>query len=205
MRVTLNKISKRYTERWIIRNCSIGFQSDHVYGLIGPNGSGKSTLLKIIAGYLTPTKGKIRYELNGKVIHRDDIYRQLSMSAPYVTMQKQLTMQEMITFISKFKALRGGMAPTEFLQHLDIDVSFNMSLGNLSSGQFQKYGLATALLVESSLLLLDEPGSYLDGEAKRWFQELLEQNKKGRTIIIASNDDSDLQQATEIVDIRECW
>ena len=63
----------------------------------------------------------------------------------------------------------------------------------------QRIKLILALLARASIVLLDEPGSNLDASGKDWFEQLLLRNKSNKIIIIASNEEDDLRQATEFV------
>ena len=75
MIIELDKISKRYDEHWILKNLSHRFESGKIYGVKGANGSGKSTLMKIIAGFLSPSAGAIKYEQDNSIIKREDIFK----------------------------------------------------------------------------------------------------------------------------------
>jgi ABC-type multidrug transport system ATPase subunit len=66
LKIELNSIAKRFKREWILKNVSLDFEEGQTYAVSGPNGSGKSTLLRILAAYLTPSKGQIRFSVNGK-------------------------------------------------------------------------------------------------------------------------------------------
>lgn len=203
MRIELREVAKRYSEQWIIRHCTLDLESGKIYGLTGPNGSGKSTLIKLLSGFLSPTKGRIGYLADDGPVSRDDIHRYVTLASPYALMFKQLTMMEMIRFIRQFKPLKDGMTESDFLKVLQLDARPNTYLKDLSSGQFQKFGLAAALLTQSEILLLDEPGSYLDEQAKAWFQNMLVSHGRDRLVVVASNDKSDLAHANARINIED--
>ena len=67
----------------------------------------------------------------------------------------------------------------------------------MSSGQQQRLQLAMAILSDTDILLLDEPGSYLDESAKAWLQTLIERNSENRVVVVASNDEHDLKHCNQ--------
>lgn len=179
------------------------FNSDQVYGMIGSNGSGKSTLMKMLSGFLSPSKGQIQFVKEGKLISRSELYHTVSFAAPYVSLLKSLSIEEMISFAFKFKKLRSDISIEDFYVKMNLLVSKSSLLTELSSGQLQRLTLAIAIMCDSDILLLDEPGSYLDDSSKVWLQELISEHLDGRLTIIASNDADDLKYCTTQLNIED--
>ncbi|MEL6389398.1 MAG: ATP-binding cassette domain-containing protein [Bacteroidota bacterium] len=194
-RIQLERLSKRYTAHWIVKNLTHEFTAGTIHGVMGANGSGKSTLLKMISGFLSPTAGSITYSTGGRTIDRDEIYRHVSFWAPYLSLVGDLTVREMINYVGKFKGLRTSTL-TAFLDRIEWPISANAQIKSLSSGQNQRLGLGLVVLSTSSILLLDEPSSFLDETSKTWMHDLIDENTTGRILIIASNDPSDLISTT---------
>jgi ABC-type multidrug transport system ATPase subunit len=192
MIIRLQDISKRYTNHWIIRNLNYVFDEKKPYALLGSNGSGKSTLLKMISGYLSPSKGSIAYMNGDKELDLNNIYKEVAYAAPYVSPLKGLTIHQMLKFYGEFKKMRNNFGVEDAFEIMDLPVSMDTLISELSSGQEQRVRLSLAILADTSILLLDEPGSYLDENSKIWFQNLLQNNLANRITIIASNDKSDL-------------
>lgn len=193
MIINLNRVSKRYTHQWIIKNVTYTFEAGHKYAIRGANGSGKSTLLKILSGFLSPSKGTVSYVKSGKTLSHSDIYRSVSYAAPYLGSPEKLSVHEAIALHFKFKNIVNGQDQHWFYQQMNLPVKKSARLNELSSGQQQRLQLAMAILSESDILLLDEPGSYLDDSAKAWLQALIASNVDDRILVVASNDDSDLK------------
>lgn len=203
MKVELTDISKRYTTSWVLRNISVSFDPGTVSGLSGANGSGKSTLLRIISGFLSPSKGNIKYHHSGKEIPRDEIYSLVSFAAPYISPPRDLTLLEVIRFAGGFRSFRSGLREEDIVEILNLQRSAQERVLNLSSGQAQRLNLALAILTESPLLLLDEPTSYLDEPSKTWFHGLLKEHCQNRCVILASNDPSDFQSVDTILKLDD--
>ena len=202
MKVELKDISKRYTSSWILKKVNYSFESGGVYGVRGPNGSGKSTLMQIISTQLSPTLGKIDYyNKEGIKLSDAELFRAISFSAPYIGPLENLNLDESIVFHMTFRNLKREVDMSGFVELLDFPFETDQLVKNYSSGMKQRLSLAFSILSENSLILLDEPGSYLDVQGKKWFQNLLSEYKGDSTVIISSNDAADLAQCTAYYDI----
>ena len=201
MEVLLNNISKRYLYEWIIRDLSIAFPSGSIQGITGINGSGKSTVIKMISGFLSASKGDIEYSMDNKNIGRSDIYKYISLAAPYTDLINEYDAGENFQFHTKFKNVVQGIEKGDFLEIVKLDKNKGKQIQYYSSGMKQRLQLGLAILTDAPLLLLDEPTSYLDKENKYWFYDLLSTYKKGKTIIIASNDEEDFQFCEKVHNI----
>jgi len=202
MHINVENISKRYLYDWIIKDMSHTFSSESITGINGINGSGKSTFIKMISGYLSPSKGKIEYSIDDQKIDRSDLFKYISLAAPYTDIINEYDVEEMFHFHCKFKKMRIDNDLSLFLDIVKLKGSKGKQIQFYSSGMKQRLQLALALLTDSNLLLLDEPTSYLDQENKLWFYDLLSQHKNGRTIIIASNDNEDFEHCDDVLVIK---
>lgn len=202
MHISLHDLGKRYGYQWIIRNIELDIPSGHILGVKGHNGSGKSTLLNIISGLISASDGEIKYEWQGKNIDRGQIFQHLSYVAPYIQVVDHFTLREMYEHQAQFKPMRISNCD-EFVALTQLGYQEGKYIKDYSSGMRQRVQLALGILADTPLLLLDEPTSYLDTSAKQWYHDLLAQHLGDRTIIIASNDDSDLVECQQIIDIAE--
>lgn len=172
-----------------------------IYGLSGRNGSGKSTLIKLLSGFLCPSSGTITYIKHDNIILPAGFFRYFSWVGPYTDVIQEFTLKEMFAFQAKFKDWQYNLTFTEFLDILEWKDTGNKKISFFSSGMKQKLQLALAILAKTDVLLLDEPTSYLDNEAKTWFSSLLVKHAVDRVVIISSNDRFDLDLSSEILDI----
>ena len=197
MKVTLEKLSKRYLYDWIIRDMDFVFESNSITGINGINGSGKSTLIQLLSGYLSPSQGTISYNITNENIERSDLYKYVSLAAPYTDLIQEYDAEEMFLFHKKFKKLRTDLDVNSFLEIVNLKGNKGKQIQYYSSGMKQRLQLAIALFTDSKLLLLDEPTSYLDNTNKEWFYNLLNEQLGNRTVIIASNDLDDFRYCNE--------
>ncbi|NNF36467.1 MAG: ABC transporter ATP-binding protein [Saprospiraceae bacterium] len=203
MEVSLENISKRFGYQWIIRDCNYQFPPGSITGISGMNGSGKSTLIKIISSHLSPTEGKVKYNTGDKRIGNSDIYKHLSMVGPYTGLIGEYNIEEQYGFHFKFKNKVRNLEFQEFREWLELDIHPAKRIMDYSSGMHQRLQLGIALQTDVPLLLLDEPTSFLDNQAKGWFYRNLESMSADKTIIIASNDMEDFNLCGNMYDVME--
>ncbi len=187
MQITLEDIGRRFNREWIFRGINKTFISGNSYAILGPNGSGKSTLLQVLNGSLAPSAGKIIYTDNTGLIDAEDIYRHLSLAAPYLELIEEFTLSEIIDFHFKFKNYKDGIDKAAVIALLGLGGSKNKLIRYFSSGMKQRLKLALAFCSDTPLLMLDEPSSNLDTQGIDWYLKLVEQFTADRLTIICSN------------------
>ena len=185
MEVQLAGIGKRYSREWILKDVEFHISSGEHVAVLGGNGSGKSTLLKIIAGYLTPTKGAINYTIDTAAISQTDLYKQISFVAPYQDVYRKMTVSELCRFHFSLRTWRQGS--NEALLFETVGLPLEVPISTFSSGMVQRLKLGLALHTNSSLLLFDEPTMNLDEKATAWFIDQLALLPFESTVVIASN------------------
>ena len=163
--------------------------SDSQTSVVGNNGSGKSTLLQIVSGYLSPTRGDVKWTMGDKVVARDEVFRYVSICSPAVQLWDELTLQENVSLFLEFKKLPGYNESSDFAAKIQLQKNLNQPLKTFSSGMKQRVKLGLAILSDSPILLLDEPCSHLDHAAVEWYQTLLQSNLEGKILLVASNRD----------------
>jgi ABC-type multidrug transport system ATPase subunit len=199
MTISLEKIGKRYNRSWIFRNVDFTFRKGQSYALLGPNGSGKSTLLQIISTYLIPSEGKVNWLMNDQLLDADEVYQYFAVTAPYLELVEELTLEESLQFHRNLKPLllddHGIFDLLQFQPHRQKRVK------QLSSGMKQRLKLALSILSDVPVLLLDEPGTNLDEQGIGWYRDLLRDFAKDRLIIIASNRLEEYDLCEEHIDV----
>lgn len=162
--LTVEDMSKSYTERMLFDQVSFGINEGEKIGLIGINGTGKSTLLKIIAGLEEPdsgtvTKGKkIRI---GYLAQTPEFDEKLSILQNVVLNQKAEEEYRNLEGEAKAMLLKMGITDS------------SASPGILSGGQKKRVALVRTLLTPAEILVLDEPTNHLDNEMAQWLEDYL--------------------------------
>ncbi|MCS6827496.1 MAG: ABC-F family ATP-binding cassette domain-containing protein [Caldilinea sp.] len=198
--LTLNRISKQYSERLLFQDVSLVINEGDRIGLIGVNGSGKSTLLKIAAGLEAPDSGevltpggvRIEYlpqepELDDRLTVLETVFRssspQMQLLRAYEQVVAQLEqqphdrqLQESLHRLNAEMDRCDGWAAEAnaraVLTRLGV-TDFTARVGALSGGQRKRVALARALIDRADLLILDEPTNHIDADAVAWLEEYL--------------------------------
>ena len=201
LQIHVEQVAKRFGREWILRDVNASFRSGQVYGIEGRNGSGKSTLIRLLSGQLSPSRGRIRFQLEGKLVAATARYPQVSWTGPYLELVEQLTVAEQLEFHFGLKPLLPELTVNDVLNRIELQRYRNRTLLECSSGMRQRVLLATALYAATPLLLLDEPTVTLDDTAAEWFAGELRRFAPGRLVIIASNDARDLALCDECLSL----
>ena len=204
MQIQVSAASKRFNKEWIFSNLNFSFTTGQHYALIGNNGSGKSTLLQIIAGYIGLTKGEIHWtNTAGDAIDSANVFRHISIAAPYLELVEEFTALEQIAFHQQFKPLQNGLSPIELLETIGLSNAANKQIRNFSSGMKQRLKLALAIFDQAPILLLDEPCSNLDQEGIQTYHQLMQAYAMHKLIIVASNDPQEYKFCSQQVSLSE--
>ncbi len=198
--VTLESVSKQYSERQLLDQVDLLINEGDRIGLIGVNGSGKTTLLRLVAGLEAPDEGKITVwggvrigylpqdpELSQGLSVLAYLYAgdspRLRLLAEYRQASGRLQgdpdsrrWQERLTFLTGEMERTGGWSAEAEAKALasKLGVSqFEAQVETLSGGQRKRVALARALLEEVDLLILDEPTNHIDAETVAWLEEYL--------------------------------
>lgn len=198
--IEVTELAKRYNREWIFKNFTQTFRSGHTYAITGPNGSGKSTLLQVLWGQLPQSGGKISYVKNNTAITVDDIFRYVSVAAPYMDLIEEFTLIEQLQFHFKLRKPRTGHTIESMIAKLYMGDSRDKQISNFSSGMKQRVKLGLAFFTETDVIFLDEPGTNLDEKAFSWYKEnLAEATQTGSMILIASNQKSEYPDNAEVI------
>lgn len=197
MKVTLDNIGKKFSKTWIFKGLSYEFLPGEKYAILGNNGSGKSSLIKLISGQSSPNQGVISYE-NTEI---EQLYKKVSLCAPYLDLIEELNLEELLLFVEKFKAFQEGYSVERIMNMFPFKK--DKWIKDYSSGMKQRVKLAIALFSDAELCLLDEPSTNLDEEGMSWLQEQLERIPSKKTLIIASNLEREYSLCKHFIDISK--
>jgi tungstate transport system ATP-binding protein len=164
-------------------NCTIKHNS--ITAVIGPNGAGKSIFLQAVNGLTSVYNGKITFN---EVYNNEEIRRKQAMVFQTPILLRRNVKANM-DFVSSVNNKDGKIAIKSILKRVGLEGYDDKPARLLSGGEKQRLSLARALLIEPSVLLLDEPTANLDPFSLKLIEEIiLEENKKGTTIILTTHD-----------------
>lgn len=184
-------LSVSYGAVSVLRNIDFFVDESDFIGVIGPNGGGKTTLLKVILGLLKPSEGRIVFNENILNGNRIGYLPQMStgdVSFP-VTVTDIVLSGLMIQkgFISRMTAADKNKA-AEVIDDLGLTDLAGATINELSGGQMQRVFLGRAIIGDPKLLLLDEPGNFVDTTFENDFYEKLRELNKRMAILMVSHD-----------------
>ncbi|MDU1538507.1 MAG: ABC-F family ATP-binding cassette domain-containing protein [Paeniclostridium sordellii] len=218
--ITLENITKSYSEKILVNNISLGINEGDKIGLIGVNGTGKSTLLKIIAGVEETDSGnitkpnKVRIEYLPQNPYYDEsatvleqVFKgtssEMRLLCDYQKVLDKLSLEyndslnnELIKLQDKIDSLKLWDLESEaktVLTKLGVN-NFNQKVAELSGGQRKRISLASALITPCELLILDEPTNHLDNDTINWLEEYL--NNKNISLLMITHDRYFLDRVT---------
>lgn len=202
MVIQLEDIGKRYGMEWIFRGIRFTFESGKPCAITGPNGSGKSTLLKIISLSMTPSKGNVRYIIQGnRNPDMETMIRKVAYAAPYISLVQDFTLAEMVAFHDTFQQMQ--VKENDFWEICGLKAHREKVIKHLSSGMMQRLKLSLSILSDTPILLLDEPTSNLDKAAAQWYIDLMHQFTSERVVIIGSNQPEEYAFATAALHVPD--
>jgi ATP-binding cassette subfamily E protein 1 len=169
----LKKSFKEFTlevDRGIIRK-------GELIGVVGPNAIGKTTFVKMLAGSMEPSEGKIEYDLK------------ISYKPQYISPEYEGTVRDyfeknaQLLFTSKFFT-------SEVYEPLHLKYLLDRQIETLSGGELQRVAIASCLVKEADIFLIDEPSAYLDSEQRMIVSRMLRRimEKSGKSALIVDHD-----------------
>jgi len=203
--IALQNAGKRFNRDWIFRKMDYKFESGNAYAITGPNGSGKSTLLQCIAASTQISEGAIEYATNNKEpeLNSENIFRYISIVAPYLEVIEEMTATEFLQFHASFKPLISTITITEILSVIGLGAALKKQIRFFSSGMKQRIKLAQAIFSDVPILLLDEPCTNLDASGYDLYHQLINNYASNKLIIVSSNDKNEYDFCTEKISITD--
>ena len=197
-------ILKSYGRRLVFKDLSFSFSASGVWGVAGPNGSGKSTLVKIIAGVISPTKGKIEHKLYDKKVESENLHKYIGFVSPYLVLYDEFSAEENLIYFTKIRGIGYNREKVDsLLNEFLLYERRNDLLKGYSSGMKQRMKFIFALIHSPKLLILDEPTTNLDTSGKDSVYKILNEESSSSIVIIASNEQSDLASCKEIIHLED--
>jgi len=184
-------LSASYGTNVVLQDVNFKVNESDFIGVIGPNGGGKTTLLKVILGLIKPSAGKIVF--NSDLVDDNSIgyLPQIAtgdinypVDVTDVVLSGMMIRKKIITRMSSADRKKAR----EVIDELGLSGMERSSLNELSGGQLQRVFLGRAIIGNPKLLLLDEPGNFVDSTFESDFYEKLKELNKRMAILMVSHD-----------------
>jgi zinc transport system ATP-binding protein len=187
----MHSLSASYDANVVLQDIDFKVYDNDFIGVIGPNGGGKTTLLKIILGLLKPSKGKITF--NNELVNKKSIGYLPQISTGDVNYP--VTVNDIVlSGLMIQKGIIPGMSSSDkkkaamVIDELGLAGMAGLNLNELSGGQLQRVFLGRAIIGDPKLLLLDEPGNFVDATFENDFYEKLRDLNERMAILMVSHD-----------------
>ncbi len=186
MSIEVKNITKTYGEQKALDNVSFSVNKGEIVGFLGPNGAGKSTLMKILTTYLTSDEGSA--SVNGFDV--SSAQKSVQQSVGYLLEHNPLYLDLYVREYLEFSAdvhKTDKSRIEEVITLTGLTPECHKKIGELSKGYRQRVGLATALLHNPDVLILDEPTTGLDPNQLVEIRELIKNIGKDKTVFLSTH------------------
>ena len=205
--IEVSQLVFEYPGHRALDGVSVSIGAGSVTALVGPNGAGKSTLMRCIAGLDQPLSGHIRVKDLSVEERPREVHRHLGYLSDFYGLYDRLSVMRCL----QYSALSMGVAPScvparvqQVASQLGLTELLHRHPTELSRGQRQRVAIGQAIVHQPSVLLLDEPASGLDPDARSSLSQLFRQlQAQGMTLVVSSHILSELDEyCTHILSIR---
>jgi ABC-2 type transport system ATP-binding protein len=187
MTIEVRNVCKSFKDVDAVRNVSLRVESGEALALLGPNGAGKTTLVEMIEGVQIPDSGEIK--ILEKTWAKDEHFlrKEIGLALQETRFQDRLTVEETLGLFAGFYELN-QVRTREVLEIIQLESKRDTWVVQLSGGQRQRLALGIAILPRPQILILDEPTTGLDPNARRDLWKILEDFKStGTTLILTTH------------------
>ena len=183
--------NKKKSSFFAVDGVAFEAKEGEVLGILGPNGAGKTTLLRMLAGIMEPTEGMV--EVDGQNYQKNalDIKKKIAFLSGNTKLYNRLSTHELLQMCGKLYGMEQieiDKREKEILKLLNLEELKNARIGNLSTGQTQRAGLARCLVHNPQYYILDEATTGLDIISSQIILNFIkEEKKKGKTILYSTH------------------
>lgn len=190
-----HSLTKRYGTHTVLDNVELRVDAGTIYGLVGPNGAGKTTLLSIIAGLRRPASGTISLDVKK---HDVAVCPDVPEFEPWLTAMEVMELSANLVGKSRTKAQLETL-----LENAGLKDSINRKVGGFSRGMTQRLALATTIIGDPKLVILDEPCSALDPSGRVEVLDLIARMGSNSTVIFSTHILADVQKVCDQVGVLD--
>ena len=186
MSIEVQNISKSYGVQKELDNVSFSVKKGEIVGFLGPNGAGKSTLMKILTTYITADEGKAEVNGNDVSVNQKMVQQSVGYLPEHNPLYLDLYVREYLEFNADvYKVSKSRIE--EVIELTGLSPESHKKIGQLSKGYRQRVGLATALLHNPDVLILDEPTTGLDPNQLVEIRNVIKNVGKDKTVFLSTH------------------
>ena len=184
--VQVDGLVKRFGPVTAVDGISFAVKRGEVFGILGPNGAGKTTTLEIIEGLQKPDQGRVTV-LGMDILDKpSQVKARIGVQLQSSAYHDYLSLKEVLSLFGSFYPKR--VAPDDLLEQVGLSDRANSRVNQLSGGQKQRFTVAASLVNSPELVILDEPTTGLDPQARRNLWELVGSiHNRGVTVVLPTH------------------
>lgn len=200
--ISLNNLTKKYGETLAVNGISFEIKKGEIVGLLGPNGAGKSTTIRMITCYLNPTSGSAKvagYDIEKDTRKIKKIIGYLPESAP---LYMDMVVYDYLAYIARIQEVQEKDIEERIkyvVKTCSLENVVSKTIGDLSKGYKQRVGIASAIVHNPEILILDEPTNGLDPNQIVEIRELIRELGKEKTVVLSTHILSEAELACDRV------
>ena len=187
--IEVQNLVKKYGDNYAVDDVSFTIKDGEIVGFLGPNGAGKTTTMNIITGYLSPTSGKVLMDGIDIMDNPIEVKKNIGFLPETPPLYLDMTVMEFLTFVYELKGctLNKNKHLKEVLDTVKIYDVRNKLIKTLSKGYKQRVGIASAIVGNPKVVILDEPTVGLDPKQIIEVRNLIRILGKSHTVILSSH------------------
>jgi len=188
--IEIQNVSKRYADKWAVKDASFTIKKGEILGFLGRNGAGKSTTMNIVTGYISATSGRVLLDGHDILEEPREVKRRIGYLPEIPPLYMDMTVDEYLRFVCSIKEVK----KTQVNNHLN-DICDLVRIGdvrkrlirNLSKGYKQRVGMAQALVGNPDVVIMDEPTVGLDPMQIIEIRKLIKDLGEDHTVVLSSH------------------
>jgi ABC-2 type transport system ATP-binding protein len=201
--IETNNLSKHFGNVHAVQNVNLHVKKGEIYSFLGLNGAGKTTTIRALLGMIRPSEGHI------KVLGQDlgpggrGPWAQVGYMVESPSAYPELSVRENLEVARRLQGIQDPGIVDRVMQQLSITAYADRKAGTLSSGNFQRLGLARAMMHKPALLILDEPANALDPAGIVEIREMIVRlaREEGMTIFMSSHNLTEVDKLADRIGI----
>ncbi|HLU11606.1 MAG TPA: ABC transporter ATP-binding protein [Oceanobacillus sp.] len=198
--IEVENLSKRYGNVYAVKGISFVARPGQVTGFLGPNGAGKTTTMRMLTGFTPPTGGKARIAGYDVFDQSMEVRKRVGYLPENVPLYRDMTALDYLMYIGEIRGVKNRrQRGEEVLERVGLIHRANSRIRTLSKGMRQRVGLASALLHNPEVLILDEPTIGLDPLQVLELRELVRQLGRNHTVLFSTHILSEAEQVCDNV------
>ncbi len=189
--VQVENLTYDYPSHRALHGLSFSIPTGSITALVGPNGAGKTTLMRCLAGLTRPLMGSIFINNTNVLEDPRKVHRQIGFLSDFFGLYDKLTIYQALTYFAKAHEVPNNEVDkrvTSIIERLHLTDKTHADIGHLSRGMKQRVAIGQTMVHNPQFLILDEPASGLDPEARHDLANLFKElNKDGITLLVSSH------------------